>query len=80
MVQYLVDKTPAYCLRCIRTDNKFSAELVLKCWSYIYSELSKQGIDLLSTTYGRLEKIKGYASFNSVAVIIPRISVHFTST
>ena len=52
MMQPQLGKAPAYCLCCIGLDNKFSAELVLKSWSYIYSELSKQGIHLLSTAYG----------------------------
>jgi len=49
MVQPLGDKAPAICLSCIGTDNKFSAELVLKCWNYVYNELNKWGTHLLST-------------------------------
>ena len=48
MVKPLTDKVPAFCLSCIGTDNRFSAELVLKRWNYINSELKSRGIHLLS--------------------------------
>ena len=35
-------------LACIGTDNKFSAELVLKRWAYIVSECRKCGITVTS--------------------------------
>ena len=41
MVQPLTENVPAFCLSCIETDNKFTTELVLKRWQYIYSELKK---------------------------------------
>ena len=41
MVQPRGDKASVFCLSCTGTDNTFSAELVLKRWNYIYSELNK---------------------------------------
>ena len=35
MAQSLCDGVPAFCLACIGTDNKFSADLVLYRWTHI---------------------------------------------
>ena len=48
MVQPLTENVPAFCLSCVGTDNKFNAELVLKRWQYIYSELQKRNVHLMS--------------------------------
>ena len=48
MVQPLTEKVPAFCLSCVGTDNKFNAELVLKRWRCIYSELQKRNVHLMS--------------------------------
>ena len=48
MAQSLSDSVPAYCLACIGTNNKFSADLVLRRWKYIYSECAKRGIRVVS--------------------------------
>ena len=48
MVQPLAENVPAFCLSCLGTNNKFDAEIVLKRWNYIYSELKKRDINLLS--------------------------------
>ena len=45
----LTKNVPAFCLSCVGTDNiKFNAELVLTHWRYIYSELQKRNIHLMS--------------------------------
>ena len=36
MAQPLCQNVPAFCLACLGTDNKFTAEQVLKRWKYIY--------------------------------------------
>ena len=48
MIQPLTIAVPAFCLACIGTDNKFDAELVIKCWHYIHNELNQCGITLVS--------------------------------
>ena len=48
MAQPLQTNVPAFCLAIIGSDNKFSAELVLKRWQYIVSECSKCGITVAS--------------------------------
>ena len=48
MAQPLTQNVPTFCLACVETDNKFNVELVLKRWKYIYSELQKQNIYLMS--------------------------------
>lgn len=45
MIQSLTIGVPAFCLSCIGTDNKFDAELFIKCW---HKELSQCGITLVS--------------------------------
>jgi len=41
MIQPLTIGVPAFCLACIGMDNKFNAELVIKCWHYIHNELNQ---------------------------------------
>ena len=41
MVQPLAENVPAFCLSCLGTNNKFDADIVLKHWNYIFSELKK---------------------------------------
>ena len=48
MAQPLQTNVPAFSLAVIGSDNKFSAELVLKRWQYIVSECSKCGITIAS--------------------------------
>ena len=48
MAQPLQTNVLAFCLAVIGSDNKFSAELVLKRWQYIVSECSKCGITVAS--------------------------------
>ena len=47
MVQPLTENVPAFCLSCVGKDNNFNAELVLKRWQYIYSELQKRNVHRL---------------------------------
>ena len=42
MAQPLKSSAPAFILGCMTTDNKFTAEHVLKRWSHIYSEFAKE--------------------------------------
>ena len=39
---------PAFCLACIGTDNKFTADLILKRWKCIFLECNKRGISVVS--------------------------------
>lgn len=48
MAKPLSEGIPAFCLACLGTDNKFTAELVLKRWDYMYSECKKRGIKVVS--------------------------------
>ena len=48
MAEPLQNNVPAFCLAVIGSDNKCSAELVLKRWQYIVSECSKCGITVAS--------------------------------
>ena len=48
MVQPLTLGVPPFCIACIDTDNKFTAETVMQCWQYIHNELKKRNIDLVS--------------------------------
>lgn len=48
MAQSLCDGVPAFCLACVGTDNKFSADLVLNRWTHIVSECKKRGITVAS--------------------------------
>lgn len=41
MVKPLDLQSPSFCLGCVGTDNKFSAEMVIMRWSYIVSECKK---------------------------------------
>ena len=72
MVQPLTENVPAFCLSCVGTDNKFNAELVLKRWQYIYSELQKRNVHLMIELCSRwrLTRIESYASFYSTFIII----------
>ena len=47
MAQALHEGVPAFCLACMGTDNKFTAELVLKRWKYMFSECKKRGITVV---------------------------------
>lgn len=48
MVKPLDSQSPLFCLGCIGTDNKFSAETVIMRWSYIVSECKKRNIHVIS--------------------------------
>ena len=48
MAQSLIVGVPAFCLACLGTDNKFTANLVLQRWKYILSECTKHGILIVS--------------------------------
>ena len=49
MAQPLDLRTPPFCLACIGSDNKFTAEQVLLRWKYIYNECKKR--DIMVTTF-----------------------------
>ena len=53
MAQPLQENVPAYCLMCTATDNRYNAELITKCWKYIYNECLKLGIQVISYAWGR---------------------------
>ena len=48
MAQPLCRKVPAFCLACMGTSNKFTAEDVLKRWDYLFLECKKLGISVVS--------------------------------
>ncbi len=48
MAQPLSDDVPAFCLACLGTNNKFTSELVLKRWKFIFTECQKRGISVVS--------------------------------
>ena len=48
MAQALSLRVPAFCLVCLGTDNRFTAENVLKRWKYIYLECKHRGITVVS--------------------------------
>ena len=48
MAQPLEEHVPAFCLMCATTNNKYTAELIIKCWKYIYDECFKRGIQVIS--------------------------------
>ena len=48
MVQPLKEGTHSFCLACIDTNNKITGEDILKRWDYIYQEMSKRGITIVS--------------------------------
>ena len=48
VAQSLCPDVPAFCLACIETENKFTADLILKRWKYIFLEFNKRGISVVS--------------------------------
>ena len=48
MAQLLLSSAPAFILACMGTDNKFTAEHVLKSWQFIQDECIKRGITIVS--------------------------------
>ena len=48
MAQALSLHVPAFCLACLGTDNRFSADEILKRWKHIYLECRKHGITIVS--------------------------------
>ena len=48
MAQSLCPDVPAFCLACMGTDNKFTADLILKRWKYIFLECNKRGISVVT--------------------------------
>ena len=48
MAQPLSLNAPPFCLACIGSDNKFSAQHVLLRWKYIYEECNRRAMLLLS--------------------------------
>ena len=60
MAQPLKPSTPAFILACLCTDNKFTAEHVLKRWTYIRTECEKRGITVASyEADGDSQELKG---------------------
>ena len=49
MAQPLDSKAPPFCLACVGSNNKFTAEQVLLRWKYIYNECKKR--DIIVTTF-----------------------------
>ena len=48
MVQSLCLTAPPFCLACIGSDNKFTAQHVMLQWKHIYEECTKRGLLVLS--------------------------------
>lgn len=48
MAQPLTQGVPAFCLACLGTNNKFTAEHVLRRWKYVFLECKKLGITVVS--------------------------------
>ena len=48
VAQPLKKDTASFCLACIGTNNKFTAQQVLQRWDYIYTELTKRGVKIFS--------------------------------
>ena len=48
MAQPLASNIPPFCLSCIGTDQKFTAQHVLQRWQYIYSQCTERGITVAS--------------------------------
>lgn len=48
MAQSLCQNVPSFCLACVGTNNKFTAENVCLLWKYIYMECEKRNIHVLS--------------------------------
>ena len=48
MVKPLDLQSPSFCLGCVGTDNKFSAEMAIMRWNYIVDECKKRNIHVIS--------------------------------
>ena len=48
MAQSLCLTAPPFCLACIGSDNKFTAQHVMLRWKHIYEECTKRGLLVLS--------------------------------
>lgn len=48
MAQALCENVPAFCLACMGSNNKFTAEDVLKSWTFLLLECKKLGIAVVS--------------------------------
>ena len=48
MAQPLGAVVPPFCLACLGTDQRFTAQHVLQRWQYIYSQCAKRGISVVS--------------------------------
>ena len=48
MAQPIEENVPAYCLMCVATNNRYNAELITRCWKYIYDKCLKRGIQVVS--------------------------------
>ena len=48
MAQFLRPDVPAFCLACKGTDNKFTADLILIRWKYIFLECNKRRISVVN--------------------------------
>ena len=48
MAQPLTDGVLAFCLSCLGTSNKFTSDLLLKRWKYIFTECKNRGISVVS--------------------------------
>ena len=48
VVKPLKESTPSFCLACLGTDNKFTAQVILQRWAYIYNELKKRDVKIIS--------------------------------
>ena len=48
MAQPLGADIPPFCLACLGTDQRFTAQHVLQRWQYIYSQCTERGISVVS--------------------------------
>ena len=48
MAQPLASNIPPFCLACLGSDQKFTAQHILQRWQYIYSQCTKRGITVAS--------------------------------
>lgn len=48
MVQPLSENIPPFCLACVGTNNKFTFEIILNRWKYIFDGCKKKGIHVVS--------------------------------
>ena len=69
-IQPLQEGVPSFCLACIGTDNKFTAEEILQRWQYIHSEFYKRGVTVVNFA----------ADGDSRLLKAMRVALHFTNS